>query len=124
MGCSCVYVDTDEALSFYTETSPTARKQHKCCECHRVINPKEKYEKIAGMWDGRFDTYKTCSDCTEIRNAFFCNGWIFEHVFEDLKYYIEDVAGEVSESCLADLTPGARSIVCEMIELCWTNDQN
>ena len=37
-----------------------ARKHHTCCECGFVIHPGDVYEETRGLWDGRWDTYKTC----------------------------------------------------------------
>ncbi|MBU0792041.1 MAG: hypothetical protein KKC55_16455 [Gammaproteobacteria bacterium] len=53
---------------FQTETTPTARKQHKCCECYGVIHPGQKYSLVAGCWDGDMDTFKTCMPCVDARN--------------------------------------------------------
>ena len=48
------------------EEYPVARKHHICCECSSMILPKEKYQKITGLWDD-FQTYKTCMFCADIR---------------------------------------------------------
>jgi len=49
--------------TMYTVTRPVARKQHRCCECRQPIEPKEQYVRTDGMWDGRFDVFKTCMFC-------------------------------------------------------------
>jgi hypothetical protein len=123
MTCSCVYTvytgydghDQD----FVNTNHRKAIKEHQCCECHRVITIGEKYEYTAGCWEGDFATYKTCSDCRAIRDAFFCEGWLFTHVLENLADYIYDVGGDISESCVAELPPAARATVCELIEQQW-----
>lgn len=61
----------------------TARKPHKCCECQETIRPGENYEVSRLLYDGRWDTFKTCSLCLEIRNKVFCS-WIFGTIWEDL----------------------------------------
>ena len=43
------------------------QKQHICCECGSVIDPGEKYQRIKGVWDGDFATFKTCEICKNIR---------------------------------------------------------
>lgn len=52
---------------FQTETTPIARKQHTCGECHGLIKPGEKYQLVSGCWDGRMDSCKTCMPCLEAR---------------------------------------------------------
>ncbi len=51
----------------FNEWSPKARQPHKCCECRGIIARGEKYQKIQGLWDGRWRTFKTCIDCKELR---------------------------------------------------------
>jgi hypothetical protein len=48
-------------------SSPTARKEHKCCECHGVIPIGEKYHLYSGIWDGSAAAYKTCAECEVLR---------------------------------------------------------
>jgi hypothetical protein len=54
----------------YTATNPRARKTHRCCECHGTIQPGELYHRFSGVWDGEAMTFKTCSDCQQIRNEY------------------------------------------------------
>lgn len=58
-----------EVPSAFSERNPTARKSHKCCECHGIIQPGEKYELFSGVWEGRGESFKTCHECAEIRKA-------------------------------------------------------
>lgn len=77
----CVQVLTDKTL--------TARKQHKCGECNRVIEVGEIYRYEAFIGDG-FDTHKTCRHCSPIRNiamdidseGMFFYGMIQEQLWE------------------------------------------
>ena len=117
--CGCIFVDDGERSEFATRKMQVARKSHKCSECHREILPKEKYEHLRGKWDGVIDTYKTCLECLDIRNIFFCEGWIYGGMREYLRIHIEDMNGQISENCLIDLTPKARDYVCDMIEKYW-----
>ena len=66
MDCYCDY----EQPSFYDKHKPVARKEHRCCECGRVIRKGEEYERVTGMWDGYIDTFKTCQYCVSLRDAF------------------------------------------------------
>jgi hypothetical protein len=60
----------DTMSTFQVITYPKSRKVRKCCECDRVIAVGEKYQKFTGKFDYDFDTYTTCSDCTEWAKAF------------------------------------------------------
>ena len=53
----------------YCEKWRVSRKTHKCCECRGIIFYKERYLYCSGVWDSRGDSYKTCSDCAELRDA-------------------------------------------------------
>lgn len=121
--CACVYVDTNYDLpSFHRAKLQIARKEHACCECRRTISLGEKYEYVTGLWEGRFDVFKTCADCLSIRRQFFCDGWQYLGMKEMLWEHLQEQDGDVSEDCLnifSYLTPKAREIVCEMIEEIW-----
>jgi hypothetical protein len=54
--------------TFFSQSESIARKQHVCNECHCAISAGSKYERTAGKWDGRFEQYKTCTKCVELRN--------------------------------------------------------
>ena len=58
-----------EAPSVQWIEAPIAWKAHKCCECLSVISPGEKYERISGVWEGEFQTFKTCMICAEVRRT-------------------------------------------------------
>lgn len=47
--------------------TPTARKEHKCCECRGTIRVGEKYHRHHGIWAGDAETFKVCLDCEELR---------------------------------------------------------
>jgi hypothetical protein len=118
--CSCIYmVEIDNPASFVSSRLVRARKNHFCCECAHVITPGERYERTFGVWDGEVEIYKTCLVCKELRDAFFCDGWQYTTVMEDLDYHILEMKGEIAESCLANLTSLARDRICSMIEEYW-----
>lgn len=60
----------DGFLQCCAETNPTARKCHKCCECGGLISKGEKYQRITGLWEGKFETYKTCRECAGLRDEY------------------------------------------------------
>jgi hypothetical protein len=47
---------------------PKANKEHKCCECDRIINVGEKYHLCKGNWEGKWLKFKTCYECNELRH--------------------------------------------------------
>lgn len=57
-----------ELPTLYSEREVRARKQHRCCECRISIKPGDTYSRVEGLWDGRFQTYKTCTPCAEARD--------------------------------------------------------
>lgn len=70
-----------ESPNVYEEWCPTARKRHRCYECGGWIEPGEKYQRVRGLWDGDWLTYKTCAECVSIRNHLFGKN---EYIFGDL----------------------------------------
>lgn len=57
-----------ECPTLYDETFVKARKQARCCECRARITVGELYQRVSGLWDGSFSTYKTCGPCAELRD--------------------------------------------------------
>jgi hypothetical protein len=82
--CDC-YCDYDsESPEMFTRTTPRARKEHKCCECGDIIKRGEVYQYVKGRWDYRFDSYKTCRICAQIRKDYApCTP--FEYLWETLE---------------------------------------
>lgn len=56
-----------EMPSVYEQSKPTARKEHKCCECKRKIKIGERYVLSRGKWEGVWATFKTCLECHLLR---------------------------------------------------------
>lgn len=76
--CDCSVDSFDyESPSFFREETPTARKTYKCCECGGEIKPGQKYHKAVGVWDGEFQTWRTCWPCKSIRDEHCPHGYIF-----------------------------------------------
>jgi len=119
MKCACINVEVEDGTTFERIENRVAKKQHRCCECRRTIEIGEQYENFAGKWDAEFWCFKTCSDCLSIRKSFFCNGHEFHSILSRLTSHIEDMNAEISSDCLVLLTPNARALVCEMIEVAW-----
>lgn len=70
-----------EFPSAYREVTRKARKEHRCCECCGFIQRGENYLYQSGIWDGEPSDYKTCSDCTALR----------EQVITDCEYVGDDI---------------------------------
>jgi len=81
----------------------------------------EKYEFARLKYDGRWSSYVTCRDCESIRDSFFCDGWLFETLLDDLQEHINAMNGEIASECLEPLTLRAREMVCDMIEKAWAH---
>ncbi|MDD2777568.1 MAG: hypothetical protein PHI16_01555 [Methanocellales archaeon] len=121
MNCSCVYIDWDGDV---IDINPTvkirkARKNHICTECNREILTGEKYEYVSGKWGGDFMTFRTCLICREIRTTFFCQSWSYGDILNDLREHLWEIKGEISDSCLSEMSKPARNKVCDMIENIW-----
>ncbi len=92
----------DQRLEFRKDEEPTARKEHECCECGRIVKIGEKYSYFFGVWQD-FDfgahrfvgAHKTCLECKqdwdEILEVFHNNGEEDAMiVFGSLKEAIQD----------------------------------
>lgn len=117
--CSCVYVMDYDPPQLYNEKLAKAKEEHSCCECGKKIQPEDQYVYISGKWEGRFNVFKMCVVCKEIIDAFFCDGFLFEVVLDNLWEHIADMQGHIDSSCLASLSSEAREVVCDMIERYW-----
>jgi len=118
--CSCVYVGPDYACSTISRKVRAARKSYICGECGTQINPKQRYEHYRGVdEEGTPFTRRTCSTCLELREVFFCEGWIFGEIRERLHEHILEINGEVEPSCILRLSEEARNVVFDAIERAW-----
>jgi hypothetical protein len=50
---------------FYSETFPRAAKEHKCCECGKVIPKGSKHLYARGKYEGDFWTERQCMYCRD-----------------------------------------------------------
>ena len=86
------YCDFD-GPEFVSITRPIARKSHKCCECGCAIDKGDRYEYVAGKWEGYLDTFKICVHCLVIRDHIdagaecFC--WAYGGLFEGIREWID-----------------------------------
>lgn len=57
-----------DAPSVYSCEIRKAQKEHKCCECQRIITIGSRYQMFKGIWDGKADRFKTCMPCANLRD--------------------------------------------------------
>lgn len=119
MSCSCFISEGDRA-ELSSEKKVKARIKHRCCECCKVIEKGELYERVTGKWDGNWGCYQTCSDCSEIRDLFFCE-WIYGRLWEDMREHL-GYGVDVPWSDIGKLSESARNKVLESIEEMWEDE--
>jgi len=73
INCDCS-VEIDSSPELFECKIVTSRKKHICVECNSEINIGEKYEYAKGLWEGSFDSFKTCLPCSNIRRDFCRSG--------------------------------------------------
>jgi hypothetical protein len=103
--CACLYGgwdDYDES-GFQHREERTARKEHVCCECKRVIAKGERYSWFSSKNDGRIFTAKTCLVCEEIREALYCDGYYFGRMWTDIREQFFEQGG-LNIKCVDKLT--------------------
>lgn len=93
--CFCDF----DAPSMFNARIVTARKQHKCGECARLIDTGDRYEYVCGIWSGRFETYKTCARCIAVREYVTahvpCFCWCYTTMLLDADDHMREVAWQV-----------------------------
>lgn len=65
-GCYCSAWDGDTAEVSHL-TTPRARKEYRCDECKEPIRIGERYERLFMVLDGDPITFRTCSECVDLR---------------------------------------------------------
>lgn len=83
ISCDCS-AEGYERPKVFSEKHPTARKIYKCCECGGEIKPGQKYHKETGLWEGTWETFRTCEPCVRIRDKYCPHGYIYETLVETL----------------------------------------
>jgi hypothetical protein len=90
--CYCDY----DAPEFYGSSVRRARRPHRygCEECDQPIKAGQRYELVAGKWDGTFFTFKTCQGCLDLRtwvkNNVPCFCWAHGNIHDDMRTAIDD----------------------------------
>lgn len=110
--CYCDY----DPPTVWRQSTPVARKEHKCSECGRPIDPGHQYEHVFGVWDGRADTFKTCARCFAMREwvkahvpcLCWAHGNMREEVIETARNYAHEAPGLLFGMYRRYLTPRTR----------------
>jgi len=97
----CVYWDDSVSVDFFHKRVRKAVKEHKCCECDKVIAKGERYEYASGKCEGEMWQAKTCLICAEIADAFSCDGRMYGGEFWS---QFSELFGELNTSCFDKLT--------------------
>lgn len=81
-----------------------------------------RYERVTGCWDGSFGTFVTCLSCSEIRDHFSCEGWLFGRVWNDLEenFFPDMKAGG---PCMEGLSPANKARLFER-RMAWLLEQD
>jgi len=113
MQCETIdtYIESNSTL--LSSSRPTARKDHKCSECHKTITKGTQYLKETIVYDN-ISTYKTCPTCESIRRVFF-HSWTYTYLMDDLYDHIQDCK-TISEDVILKLIPEAQTLVLKMME--------
>lgn len=121
MECACtVDVDMDCGSDDFKRVGVseiTALKLHSCHECNSIIDIGDWYfrESFISSYDG-VSIFKTCEHCYSLRQVFFSSGWYYEMLWESMLDFIFECDGELSVTCINQLTPVAKGKVLDMME--------
>ncbi|AYR01590.1 hypothetical protein PP639_gp090 [Arthrobacter phage Seahorse] len=83
---------------FAATKAVTARKQHDCDECGRIITPGETYDRTAGSWEGGFFTNVACVHCAALRRRVNrVDDGYFESYYGGLSWWVGEVGWHPAE---------------------------
>lgn len=93
----------DDMVLVLSSNTPTAKKQHKCMECRRMIEPGEKYLLENYVWEGKFSSHKTCTHCQVVREFILQEDDVFYYGMIDDALWNLDSYGTNRSAMLARL---------------------
>lgn len=50
----------------------------------RIAATVDLHERVTGLWEGKWDTFRTCARCANIRRDYFCS-WVYGAAVETFK---------------------------------------
>lgn len=88
----------DGPNEFSRTTQHTARKEHRCGECHRTIYPGERYTYASWKFDGDFSSAKMCRHCSVAADWLNenCGGFLISGIREDIQQHVSDYRGDAA----------------------------
>lgn len=86
---------SDERVTVLHERHYTAKKEHTCNECRRVINAGEHYMVERFIHEGEAHTHKTCRHCERVRQWLNdeCGGFLYGDIEEDIREHADEGYG-------------------------------
>jgi hypothetical protein len=86
MTSSCIWqYDEGETMEPCTTKLVKARKPHCCCECAVTINVGDLHEYVRGLYDGEWETYRTCARCLNVHADYFAGRRVLGCMVEDFE---------------------------------------
>jgi len=108
-------IDGADLAVVCSESWRRARKQHRCCECSRIITAGERYRyAFVVSSDHESNSYHTCAGCAAAQDwlQVECGGWLFNGVAEDIAQHVESgVWSDDEERWVVKPTRQARLLV-------------
>lgn len=92
---------------FNSTHRPKARTSHQCEECGRTIDPGERYERTAAVWEGDFFTNIACQHCAVARVLVDeVDGYYNEGYYGGLSTWISDLSDDYSNDWVPNVRDG------------------
>src|SRR5690606_34021390 len=88
----CMVDDCEQSI-VHTTTDRKARRQHKCCECGRAIEPGEHYRVVSGISSEHEPfRYKVCGHCAVAQDWLSdnCGGFVYTMLREDIEEHVDE----------------------------------
>lgn len=84
--------DDDGRVTVLHARRPRARREHRCDECRRAIEPGERYVVERYVYEGAATSHKTCRHCDAVRAWLLheCGGFVYGGVADDLGAHLQE----------------------------------
>lgn len=95
----CMVDGYDFEGTFLGEETRKARKEHRCEECYRKIQPGEEYRVAKWVNEGRVESMKMCAHCRVASKWLSdnCGGFVYGGIWEDIEEHIDEYRGVYPE---------------------------
>lgn len=91
-----------DAPKVFNSEEVKARKAHQCFECKLSIPVGVLHERVTGLWESGWETYRFCLACSEIGREFSESGRSFGNLWEGMRENWHQ--GANLQACLNRLT--------------------